>query len=85
MLASLLSTMLTQRGYSVRAIDADPNDILVGALGFPHPENITPISEMGDLIQERIGARPGQEAMQDIAVHLSTVKLGGVGKATSQE
>jgi CO dehydrogenase maturation factor len=62
MLASLLSTILTQCGYSVLAIDADPNATLATALGFPHPEKITPISEMGDLIEERTGARPGQVA-----------------------
>jgi CO dehydrogenase maturation factor len=62
MLASLLSTILTQSGYSVLAIDADPNATLATALGFPHPEKITPISEMGDLIEERTGARPGQAA-----------------------
>jgi CO dehydrogenase maturation factor len=62
MLASLLSTTLTQSGYSVLAIDADPNATLATALGFPHPERITPISEMADLIEERTGARPGQAA-----------------------
>jgi CO dehydrogenase maturation factor len=62
MLASLLSTMLTRFGYSVLAIDADPNATLAAALGFPHPEEIVPISEMGDLIEERTGARPGQAA-----------------------
>jgi CO dehydrogenase maturation factor len=62
MLASLLSTMLTRSGYSVLAIDADPNATLATALGFPHPERITPISEMADLIEERTGVRPGQAA-----------------------
>jgi len=62
MLASLLSAIFTQFGYSVLAIDADPNATLAPALGFPHPEKITPISEMGDLIEERTGARPGQAA-----------------------
>jgi CO dehydrogenase maturation factor len=62
MLASLLSTILTQSGYSVLAIDADPNATLATALGFPHPERIAPISEMGDLIEERTGVRPGQAA-----------------------
>ena len=62
MLASLLSTILHQSGYSVLAIDADPNATLAIALGFPHPERITPISEMGDLIEERTGVRPGQAA-----------------------
>ena len=62
MLASLLSTILTKLGYSVLAIDADPNATLATALAFPHPERITPISEMGDLIEERTGVRPGQAA-----------------------
>jgi len=62
MFASLLSTILTQSGYSVLAIDADPNATLATTLGFPHPEMITPISEMGDLIEERTGVRPGHTA-----------------------
>jgi len=60
MLVSLLSTILSEFGYSVLAIDADPNATLAASLGFPNPERITPISEMGDLIEERTGARPGQ-------------------------
>jgi CO dehydrogenase maturation factor len=62
MLVSLLSAILRQSGYSVLAIDADPNATLANALGFPSPEKITPISEMADLIEERTGARPGQAA-----------------------
>jgi len=62
MLVSLLSTILTKLGYSVLAIDADPNATLATALDFPHPEKIAPISEMGDLIEERTGVRPGQAA-----------------------
>ena len=62
MLASLLATVFAQLGYSVLAIDADPNATLAIALGFPRPERITPISEMADLIEERTGARPGQVA-----------------------
>jgi CO dehydrogenase maturation factor len=62
MLVSLLSTTLTQSGYSVLAIDADPNATLAAGLGFANSENITPISEMADLIEERTGVRPGQAA-----------------------
>lgn len=62
MLVALLSTILSESGYSVLAIDADPNPTLAIALGFPGSEKITPISEMGDLIEERTGARPGQTA-----------------------
>ena len=60
LLASLLSKTLAEAGYSVLAIDADPDANLAATLGFPHPEKITPLSEMSALIQERTGARPGQ-------------------------
>ena len=60
LLASLLSRRFAAAGYSVLAIDADPDANLAANLGFPHPEEITPISEMADLIEERTGARPGQ-------------------------
>ncbi len=62
MLVALLSTILHESGYSVLAIDADPNPTLATALGFPDADSIAPISEMGDLIEERTGARPGQTA-----------------------
>ncbi len=62
MLVSLLSTVLSQSGLSVLAIDADPNATLAASLGFPHSERIIPISEMADLIEERTGVRPGQAA-----------------------
>jgi CO dehydrogenase maturation factor len=62
MLASLLSFIFAQAGCDVLAIDADSNATLAAALGFPDPDKITPISEMGELIEERTGARPGQAA-----------------------
>ena len=43
-----------------QAIDADPDTNLALALGFPKPEEIIPISEMKELIEERTGAAPGQ-------------------------
>jgi CO dehydrogenase maturation factor len=60
MLASLLSRAFSEAGYSVLAIDADPNSNLAATLGFPHPDEITPISEMRALIEERTGTPPGQ-------------------------
>ena len=60
LLASLLSRTFAVSGYSVLAIDADPDANLAATLGFPHPEKIVPISEMKDLIAERTGARPGR-------------------------
>ena len=62
LLASLLARILADAGYSVLAIDADPDANLAATLGFPYPEKIVPISEMSDLIEQRTGARPGQIA-----------------------
>src|SRR4030042_1411934 len=60
LLAAFLSKIFTESGYSVLAIDADPDSNLAATLGFPHPEEITPMSELSDLIEERVGVRPGQ-------------------------
>ncbi len=60
-LAALLAMAYAQEGYKVIAADADPDGNLASALGVP-PEfmkRITPIVEMGDLIYERTGAKPG--------------------------
>ncbi len=62
LLASLLSKIFAESGYSVLAIDADSNPNLAATLGFPNAEEITPISEMKELIEERTGARPGEVA-----------------------
>jgi len=59
-LASLLSKVFAEEGYSVLAIDADPNSNLAATLGIPNPDEITPISEMEALIEERTGAKPGK-------------------------
>jgi len=60
LLASLLCRAFAEAGYAVLAIDADPNSNLAATLGFPHPEEITPISEMRSLIEERTGTPPGK-------------------------
>ena len=60
LLASLLSKIFSESGYSVLAIDADPDSNLAASLGFPHAGEITPISEMKKLVEERTGARPGK-------------------------
>jgi len=62
LLSSMLAKIFAESGYSVIAIDADPDANLAATLGFPHPEQLTPISELSDLIEERTGARPGQSA-----------------------
>jgi len=60
LLSALLSRTFAESGYSVLAIDADPDANLAATLGFPRPEKIVPLSEMSDLIEERTGAHPGQ-------------------------
>ena len=62
LLASLLSKMFAESGFSVIAIDADPDANLAATLGFPNPEQIIPISEMSDLIEERTGVKSGETA-----------------------
>ncbi|MDD5127676.1 MAG: carbon monoxide dehydrogenase accessory protein CooC [Dehalococcoidales bacterium] len=60
LLAASLARRFAGSGYSVIAIDADPDANLAATLGFAHPEEITPISELSDIIEERTGARPGR-------------------------
>ena len=60
LLASLLSGIFAEAGYSVLAIDADPDSNLAATLGLPNADDITPISEMSALIEERTGAPAGQ-------------------------
>ncbi len=59
LLSASLARLFAASGFSVIAIDADPDANLAATLGFPHPEEITPISELNDVIEERTGARPG--------------------------
>jgi CO dehydrogenase maturation factor len=60
LLSALLTREFAKNGYSILAIDADPDTNLASALGFPHPDEITPISEMKDLIEERTGSKSGE-------------------------
>lgn len=60
-LTALLAQTYADQGRDVLAVDADPSPCLAGALGFP-PElraELHPIAEMGELIEERTGAKPG--------------------------
>jgi CO dehydrogenase maturation factor len=59
LLSAFLAHTFAESGYSVIAIDADPDANLAATLGYPHPEQMTPISELNDLIEERVGVRPG--------------------------
>ena len=63
LLTSLLAHTFATSGYSVLAIDADPDANLAATLGFTHPEDIVPISEMKDLIAERTETQPGRSGV----------------------
>ncbi len=58
-LAALLIKYFRDQGKKVLAVDADPDANLALALGVADPQNITPISEMKDLIHERTESQPG--------------------------
>ena len=62
MLAALLSKTFADAGYSVLAIDADPDANLAATLGFPEAKKIPPISEMKEVSAERTGVQPGKGA-----------------------
>jgi CO dehydrogenase maturation factor len=60
-LSALLSYIFASEGKKVIAVDADPDANLSQALGVSknHAEEINPIAEMEELIEERTGAKPG--------------------------
>jgi len=59
-LAAVLSRRFAEGGYSVIAIDADPDANLASTLGFPDDHKIVPLVDMKELISERMGTKPGQ-------------------------
>lgn len=86
MFSSLVSYILAEKGQVVYAIDADPNPTLAQALGLPAElaSKVVPIVEMGELIEERTGARPGEYGayfrlnprVDDIPARFSTTYRG---------
>jgi len=60
-LSSILSFLFASEGKRVIAVDADPDANLASALGISRieSEKIRPIAELGELIEERTGAKPG--------------------------
>ncbi|MGO9614532.1 MAG: AAA family ATPase [Dissulfurispiraceae bacterium] len=60
-LSAVLCYLFTSDGKRVIAVDADPDANLAQALGVKMAdiEGIRPIADMGDLIEERTGAKPG--------------------------
>ncbi len=59
--SAVLAYVLAAAGQTVYAIDADSSPTLGQALGFPQElqDQVVPIIEMKDLVQERTGAVPG--------------------------
>ena len=57
--SSLLCKAFIDSGYSVLAVDADPDANLATAIGFKEEIEIPPLTEMKELIEERTGAKPG--------------------------
>ncbi len=60
-ITALLAQAYAQKKYKTFLVDADPSPSLGSALGIPKDtlKNLTPISEMSKLIQERTGVAPG--------------------------
>jgi CO dehydrogenase maturation factor len=91
--ASFLIKALADKGMKVLAIDADPDANLAQALGVDKNEEITPISEMKEIIEERTEAKTGtmgsffklnpkvDDLPEKLSIKLDNIKLmvlGGV-------
>ena len=63
LISAMLAKNLAARGYSVTAIDADPDANLALTLGFSDSDRIIPISEMKDLVAERTGTGHNQSGL----------------------
>jgi CO dehydrogenase maturation factor len=59
-LAALLIKYFSDQGKKVLAVDADPDANLALALGISDPGNITPLSQMKEMIAERTESTPGK-------------------------
>ncbi len=57
--AAMLAKTLAERGFKVLAVDADPDANLGQALGFPDYQQLVPVSEMKELIDERTDSQGG--------------------------
>lgn len=59
--SAMLSRIYADEGYRVLSVDADPDANLALALGFPQNliDEIVPISEMKNLVEERTSAEAG--------------------------
>ncbi len=93
--ASFLIKALSERGLKVLAIDADPDANLAQALGIGKDKEITPISKMKELIEERTETKLGtmggffklnpkvDDLPEKLSIRVDNIKLmvlGGVKK-----
>ena len=60
-IVAIISTLLKRKGYEVFVIDADPDMNISTLLGLPKLD-ITPISDLKELIAERTGVERGKSA-----------------------
>ena len=62
LISSTLARLLAREGFTVLAVDADPNINLATALGIPRDvaEKIVPISENNPLVEEKTGIAPDE-------------------------
>ncbi len=60
-LAGVMARVMAEKGRNVLAIDADPDANLASAVGIPERElqNVKPLAQMRELIEERTGATKG--------------------------
>lgn len=62
-LAGLLIKFLSKENFEVLAVDADPSCSLAAELNFPNTGKITPIAQMQELINERMGIKTKGQAL----------------------
>lgn len=84
-LAAWITLFLAKEGQEVLAIDADPSNNLALTLGFPPDlcEKIIPLSQRGDLVEERVGVKGGffrlnpqvDDLLPKLAVEYQGIKL----------
>ncbi len=76
-LSALLAQLFARDKYQVLAVDEDPQQNLAFSLGFPEEkaDEIVPVSENIDYVEEKTGARPGESwgAMMNLNPDVSDV------------
>jgi CO dehydrogenase maturation factor len=90
--AAGLALLYSREKKSVLAVDCDPDINLGVALGFPNPQDLTPISQMKELIAERTESDPDRptgyfklnpkvdDIPEKFSAHKDTIRLLVMGK-----